>query len=371
MSAGNRIFVILRIASLAFIAALALSGSVRGQASVSPPQRYEGGSVFPQATWQEIDPASLGWSKDRLEAALSFAKEAGSTSGMIVQHGLVVAHWGDVARKSNLHSARKSLLSALIGIAVNKGQINLDQTLGQLGIDDTKPSLTSIEKQARLRDLIEARSGVYHPTVYETAGMLQSKPMRGSHAPGEFWYYNNWDFNTLGTIYETAVGISIFEAFQLEIATPIEMQDYRPADGHYVEGGQVTRYPAYPIDMSARDLARFGLLFLNQGRWGNRQIIPATWVEESTRPYSDTTGGGYGYMWRTEISATERAISEPQGSKRTYWAQGHLGQFAVICPQQDLVLVSLVDAKRTKQRMTQQQMKQLLGLIESAQFVDH
>jgi len=57
-----------------------------------------------------------------------------------------------------------------------------------------------------VRMLLEARSGVYHAALYETPAMAKQRPARGSHEPGTFWYYNNWDFNALGTIYEHATG---------------------------------------------------------------------------------------------------------------------------------------------------------------------
>ena len=159
----------------------------------------------PGADWMRLaSPEQAGWSAKNLAGIRDYVEEIGSTSAMIVQHGVVVAAWGDVGHRSNLHSCRKSLLNSLIGIAVTEGKINLDDTLGKLGIDDKKPSLTEVEKQATVRDLLEARSGVYHPTVYETKGMAEQRPPRGSHAPGTFWYYNNWDFNTLGYIYEKA-----------------------------------------------------------------------------------------------------------------------------------------------------------------------
>lgn len=286
---------------------------------------------------------------------------------MIVHDGLVVAEWGDVSRKSNLHSGRKSFMSALIGIAVARGQIHLDDTLAQLGIDDNEPSLSPIEKGATVRMLLEARSGVYHPSVYETAAMEASKPPRYSHPPGTFWYYNNWDFNTVGAIYEKATGEDIFKALQTEIADPIGMQDYRPSDGHYVSGGFATRYPAYPLNMSARDLARFALLYLHNGRWRDRQIVPAEWVAESTHSYSDTPTGGYGYMWWTSVPA-----SGPRGPKvallrPTYWADGYLGQYAVVVPSLDLVVVNLVDSRLTSRRMEQLKMERLVWLTESAE----
>ncbi len=210
----------------------------------------------------------------------------------------MVDAWEDVVHKSNLHSCRKSLLSALIGIAVADDKIRLRDSPQSLGIDDNPPSLSAEEKQATVLDLLEARSGVYHPTVYETKGMLESKPPRGSHAPGTFWYYDNWDFNTLGYIYEQATGTGIFDAFHRKIAQPIGMQDFRPSDGHYVTSVD-TRFPAYRFDMSARDLARFALLYLRGGRWNNVQVVPEDWVKASTQPYSDANSGGYGYLWWT------------------------------------------------------------------------
>src|SRR5271156_5545070 len=213
-------------------------------------------SAAPGAEWKQLaSPEAAGWSAKSLGKIRDYVGEIGSTSAMIVQHGVVVAAWGDIVHKSNLHSCRKSLLNSLIGIAVAEGKINLSDTLEKLGIDDKKPSLTAVEKQATVLDLLEARSGVYHPTVYETKGMAEQKPARGSHAPGTFWYYNNWDFNTLGYIYEQATGTKIFDAFYQKIAQPIGMQDFTPRDGHYVTGDD-TRFPAYLFNMSARDFAR-------------------------------------------------------------------------------------------------------------------
>lgn len=142
----------------------------------------------------------------------------------IVQHGKVVAEWGNTTKRTELASVRKSLLSALIGIAVAEHQINLDSTMGQLGIDDNPPVLTEVEKTATVRQLLQARSGIFHLALYESPGMTEARPPRGSHAPGTFWYYNNWGFNVLGTIYERATGSGVFEALDQKIAKPIGMQ---------------------------------------------------------------------------------------------------------------------------------------------------
>ena len=231
-----------------------------------------------------------GGHRDKLQKAEAWSKAIKSTAVMVVHRGAVVAEWGDITARTPLASVRKSLLSALIGNAQGRGEINLAQAIGALGIDDNEPSLTPEEKSATVRDLLTGRSGIYHSALYESAAMAAERPPRFSHKPGTFWYYNNWDFNALGTIYERAVRSSIFDAFEREIARPIGMQDYRARDGTYVTGaGSV--HAAYPIEMSARDLARFALLYLRGGRWDGRQVIPEAWVRESTRPYSHADTG--------------------------------------------------------------------------------
>ena len=322
-------------------------------------------SRVPGAEWTRLaSPEQVGWSGKKLVGIRDYLEEIGSTSAMIVQHGVVVAAWGDVAHKSNLHSCRKSLLNSLIGIAVADGKINLNDTLGKLGIDDKKPSLTDVEKQATVRDLIEARSGVYHAAAYETKGMAEQRPSRGSHAPGTFWYYNNWDFNTLGYIYETATSTKIFDAFYREIAQPIGMQDFSPRDGHYVTSPD-SLYPAYLFDVSARDFARFALLFLHGGKWNNVQVVPEDWVKASTRPYSDAESGGYGYLWWTGDSASGKSpeISFPKGS---FWAEGHLGQYAVVVPSLDLIVVNRVDGDMTKRTVHKRHVARLVEMVVEA-----
>src|SRR5690606_26930744 len=110
-----------------------------------------------------------GWSVEKLEAALRKAKALTPTALMIVQDGKVIARWGDVSRKVKMASVRKSLLSALYGIAVEEGRIDLSASLADLGIDDNPPRLTEEEKTATVRDLLTSRSGIYHPAAHETA----------------------------------------------------------------------------------------------------------------------------------------------------------------------------------------------------------
>ena len=291
---------------------------------------------YPGVSWEQVPPAQSGWSSQRLDQAWDRARASGSTAVVVVQHGAIVASWGATESSVLLNSARKSLLSALMGIAVQSGQVHLDDTLGQLGIDDGWPGLTPQERQATVRDLLEARSGVYHAANYETSGMRSGRPQRGSHPPGTFWFYNNWDFNALGAIYEKATGGSVFTSFARQVAAPIGMQDFYPGECHY-QGGPNSRYPAYLFYASARDLARFGLLYLHEGRWGDRQVIPAAWVRESTRADSATgRGTGYGYLWWTMAPDGPSRVQAPPGS---YWAEGNGGQIVFVVPAYDAVIV--------------------------------
>ena len=195
------------------------------------------------------------------------------------------------------------------------------------------------------------------------AGVVKARPALGSQAPGTFWYYNNWDFNTLGTIYEQATGSGVYEALDRLIARPIGMQDYRPQDGVYFPGA-ASDHRAYPLRMSARDLARFALLYLNKGAWAGKQIVPADWVRESTRPYSvqPSSGFGYGYLWWT-APVPPGPDGIPEG---TFFAWGAGGQHAFVIPAYDLVVVNRVDRDMRLPEPKLSEVKQLLSLTLKA-----
>jgi CubicO group peptidase (beta-lactamase class C family) len=300
-----------------------------------------GGMNFPGKTWQAIDrPEDVGWSSEKLERALTYADFIDTAALMVIVDGRVLCRRGDLSAKFMAHSMRKSQLSALIGIYAKEGRLALDKTLAELKIDDTPPALTSEEKRTTVRDLLKSRSGVYHSAALETPDMTLTRPARGSHPPGSHWYYNNWDFNALGTIFEQETGDKIFEAYRTRIAEPTGMEDFRASDGVYQRGDE-SRHPGYPFRMTARDLARFGLLYLRKGAWNGRQVVPRDWVEESTRPYSDTGTCGYGYMWWVAADGKSLpGVYLPDGS---YWAWGTRGHYLLIVPDYDLVVVHRVD----------------------------
>ncbi|MBW7967144.1 serine hydrolase [Bradyrhizobium sp. BR 10261] len=270
------------------------------------------------------------------ELVAEYVRANKPTAIIAVQADQTIANWGEIHRRVNLRSIRKSLLSALYGIAISEHKINLTQTLEQLGIDDVSPHLTAIEKKATVRDLLMARSGIFHAAAYETGDMRRKRPALGSHGPGSFWYYNNWDFNALGTIYRVATGEDIFQSFSQRIAKPIGMENFSANDGRYVREAS-SIHPAYVFNMSARDLSLFGLLFLDGGRWHKLQIIPSAWVNESTTSYSrtDRDDRGYGYLWWT--------LPPEDWGPNAFMASGYGGQFLIVAPSKRLIAAQTVD----------------------------
>jgi CubicO group peptidase (beta-lactamase class C family) len=259
---------------------------------------------------------------------------------------------------------RKSLLSALYGIYAAEGKIELSATLDELGIDD-HAGLTEAEKQATVGDLLKARSGVYITAAGEAQSMKDDRPERGSHAPGTFWYYNNWDFNALGTVFDQESGEkNIYEAFETRIARPIGMEDYRPQRLRYIYEPS-SMHPYYGFQMSARDLARFGLLFARGGRWEGEQIIPRSWVTESTTAHSKAgPDGGYGYMWWVATDGRHLANAVvPDGS---FSARGYRGHFLLVVPQWDLVIVHRFDTSEPEGQVSGAEFGYLVRLILAA-----
>lgn len=295
---------------------------------------------YPAKRWMHYaEPEVAGWSAPALDAARAFADSIGTAAFVLVHQGAIVASHGDVRRRYMAHSVRKSLLSALYGTYVGDDAIDLDATLAELGIDD-REGLTPAEREATVRHLLQARSGVYHPSAYFGAGAIAGLPARGSHAAGTHWHYNNWDFNALATILRQQTDADLFEAFGARIAAPIGMEHYRPRDGYLHYERELSDHAAYPFRLSALDLARFGLLFEREGRWKGEQVIPAEWVAESTRSYSDTDGSergtnGYGYMWWT--------LDAPFDTLGGYAALGVGTQVVAVLPALDIVFVHRVD----------------------------
>jgi len=287
-------------------------------------------SLFPTDQWMQYEtPEQAGWSSEKLAEVQKLSKMNESAAVIVIYNGAIVAQWGQTDRRFYIHSIAKSLLSALYGIAVEEGDVDINETIGSIGIDDISP-LTEIEKSATVSDLLKARSGVYLPAPGES---IANRLKRGSHKPGTYWSYNAWDFDVLATIYNKKTSGDMFEAFEKHIAIPLQMQDFELRHTIYHYNPKISRHPWYSYRMSARDLARFGLLFLNQGRWRKKQIVPSEWVRASTKSHSARGGIGYGYLWWTNRKQSTL------GKLGAYLALGYGGHAIYVVPGANLVFV--------------------------------
>lgn len=320
-------------------------------------------TTFPGREWTVVAPESLGWSAEKLDEAEAYAATIDTAAVMVVHHGVVVKQWGGVDKPYPCHSMRKSFLSGLIGIYVDRGVIDMSKTMAGLGIDD-EPPLTDAEKTATVADLITARSGVYHLAAYSPDSMVDQMPARESHAPGTFWFYNNWDFNTLGTIFRQATGTDIYEEFERQFAQPLGMQDYRIDLQRYLLEA-VSIHSAYTFRVSARDLARFGLLYARGGKWNSKQIVSEEWVRRSVRPHSQGPHGGYGYMWWTTRDDSD-SLFDIRMEQGAFAASGSNGHRIFVLPKADIVIVHRVNTSLGDKAVSEADLKKLMELILNA-----
>jgi CubicO group peptidase (beta-lactamase class C family) len=124
-------------------------------------------------------------------------------------------------------------------------------------------------------------------------------------------------------------------------------------------------HPYYGFRMSTRDLARFALLFLREGRWRDQQIIPADWVRESTASHSERgPDSGYGYMWWTGVNGG--LFPNVQVKEHSYYASGYRGHRAIVLPYRNLVIVHRVNTNGGDVNLDDAQIGLLLWLILDA-----
>jgi CubicO group peptidase (beta-lactamase class C family) len=297
--------------------------------------------AFPGATWSRWSrPEDAGFRAEGLAEVARMAGELTTTSMMVVRGGRIAWSIGDIAEVSYLASARKSILSMLYGRYVENGTIDLDRTIGDIGIDDVQ-ALLPIERTAKVRHLLTATSGVYHPQG-SPGGSTTGAPARGSQTPGAYFYYNNWDFNVCGSVFEKLTGKTVFAALAGDLAGPLGFEDYDPARQRMLGFPAQSRHLAYHLFLSGRDMARLGVVMARGGRWNGRQVVPEAWVRESTKlriSRADLTESfkdgplGYGYLWWVPET---RTTAPWQGAAL---ANGNYGQFILVMPATDTVVV--------------------------------
>ena len=300
-------------------------------------------SVFPETSWLKYDYSEcVGYDSKKFEKINRFIIDSLNTTGlMVVVNGKILFEYGDIVELSYIASCRKSIMSMMYGKYVNNNTVNLDMTLGELKFDDVQ-GLLPIEKQATIRHLLMAKSGVYHPASNDGSDN-ENGPKRGSVEPGTYFLYNNWDFNAVGAIFEKITEQNIYDAFQKDIAIPIQMQDFKRDIQEKSGKLERSQYLAYHFWFSTRDIARLGLLMLNNGNWNGKQVIPEDWVKLTTsivtpvnemNPSRHKEGNyAYGYMWWIWVKYKNPYL------EGAYLATGAYGQYILIIPKLNMVIV--------------------------------
>lgn len=212
---------------------------------LSPPSSK--GNVFPAAHWEKRSPEQVGLSQDKLDAL----KELVGGRGCVVRHGCMVYSWGDQSKSSDVASAFKPLLSTLLLMAVQEGRLkSVDDVIA-----DFEPSLKTLN---------QGKDGgiTWRHLASQTSGYGLSE------APGAAYSYNDFAL----TLYYELLTRKVFqtngtEVLRTRLAEPLQFEDaftfnaFRRAD----RDGRLA--------LSVRDFARFGLLYLRNGRWRDQELI--------------------------------------------------------------------------------------------------
>ena len=285
-----------------------------------------------------------------LDAAATAASELPRLRSLLVSHKglLILERYYNGARATqlaNIKSASKSVIAALVGIAIGKGHIKgLDQKaavhLPELGNDpDGFKRGISIEDLITMRSGLESTSGRGYGAWVQSRNWVRyvlSRP-RVDH-PGQRVEYSTGTSHLLSAILTKATGKSTWQFAQDELATPLGftlakwMQD---PQGIYFGGNE--------MQMTPRQMIRFGELYENNGRIGDRQVIPREWVEKADDGVGRSRWGSdreYGYgFWIRDFAG-----------HKSFYAWGYGGQFIFIIPNLDLVVVTTSRADVSRER---------------------
>ncbi len=336
-----------------------------GLAACSPPQVFK---VFDNLPAGQVHVAEAGFpnpvpdasTRYTLPETYFFADDARSVARLLERSGtgaMVIVHRGEVVYESYHHgkdsssrflawSVTKSVTSALVGIAVEEGYIDAVSD----PVTKYVPELTQTAyAQATVEDVLEMASGVRFDETYwigTDVFRLQlavatdlSREVQGfvvsDHAPGTFNGYKSSDTQVLAMVLQNATGTTLTEYLQSRLWEPAGMTG--SAEWLADKNGLEASYCC--LRATVRDLAKFGLIYLNKGFYNGRQIVPEQWVLDSLNtgkphlqpgenPQSDDTWG-YGYQWWIPDDGQD------------YAAVGVYNQFVYVNPQAELVIAKV------------------------------
>ncbi|MDX1513836.1 MAG: serine hydrolase, partial [Gammaproteobacteria bacterium] len=288
--------------------------------------------------WYVAAPSVLGVDAARLAAAVAESGEMPGVYGfLLLRDGYLVEerYWreGTKDKPHNLKSASKSVISALVGIAIAKGYFGLDQPLIEL-LPQAKRYLDDpVKRRITVRHLLTMTSGL-EPTSYQSYNEwvvsrhwireALERPLLSE--PGAEYHYSTANSHLLSAVIAASTGMSTRAFAEKELFGPMGIAVHGwqvDPDGIHVGGNNLSLLP--------RDMAKFGQLYLDNGRWENRQLVPGWWVEAATAPSGrdpHQVYGSYGYLW----------FAGPLGPG-SFTAVGYGGQYIVVSPRDDVVMV--------------------------------
>ena len=333
-------------------------------------------TYFPAGgTWQHKAAAEVAMDARKLKEAVSWAEAHGSmwdfqkdqvrtfgkvlgalpahraaTNGVILRHGYIVAEFGDTTTNDPVYSVAKSFLSTTASIAVAKGLIrSVDDRVADYVHDGgyDSPHNAKISWKNHLEQESEWEGELWGKNAnfvgVEEFGNGQRTP-REIHEPGTYYEYNDVRINRLALSLARVFGKPLPEVLKENIMNPIgasqqwKWQGYGAKSTVTINGTPVesvsggTRWGG-GLWINSRDLARFGLLILNHGKWEGRQLVSEKWLEQATTPSAH--GPDYGYLWWLNTQQKQW----PSGPRSSFAAIGNGGNIIWIDPDDDIVLV--------------------------------
>ena len=266
-------------------------------------------------------PASVAANLDRL-----LRNEPGVVSAVVERSGHIVFeryyHGASRSTRLDVFSVTKSVVSTLIGIAAQDGALGLDQHLGDFFPAQVRSARDRRVRTITLRDLLTMTSG--YRDVNATAsddwiGMLVHRPLAAP--PGRTFAYDNGSYHLLSAVLTKAVGVTAQKYAERVLFRPLGI-----APTIWASDGQGHSLGNTGLRLSARELLRLGELYLRQGIWRGRAVVPRTYVGSATRAYR---GNGYGFGWWI---VSYRGIPG-------YAAVGSDGQLIGVFPSRRLIVV--------------------------------
>ena len=271
-------------------------------------------------------------------AVLSFIEAADKSidslhSIMLLRHGQVIAEgwWSPYEANSPhaLFSLSKSFTSTAVGLAIAEGKFSLDDEALKFFPEDAPAEPSANLKAMRVRDLLRMNTGHEseppRPRDQSWKKAFLNHPVR--FKPGTHFLYNTSATYMLAAIVEKTTGMALLDYLRPRLFEPLGIQN--PTWEKSPEGITVG---GYGLSIRTEDIARFGQLYLQKGKWQGKQLVPTTWVEAATsfqtsngsNPKSDWDQG-YGYQfWRCRHGA--------------FRGDGAFGQYCIVLPQQDAVI---------------------------------